>query len=93
MKIYVLNKVENYEKEEFVTLNRISIFEKIIDDCERFDEIKWYLTIWEDEEIIGDHDVMDILYDNSKLENPLPAGVVLNNIIDNRMVNKFTARL
>ena len=30
---------------------------------------------------------------NSKLENPLPTGVVLNNIIDNKIVDKFTARL
>ena len=93
MKIYVLTKVEDYEQEDFVTLNRCSIFEKIIADCDRFNEIGWYLTIWEDEKIIGDHDIMYMLYDNSKLENPLPTDVVLNNIIDNKIADKFTVRL
>lgn len=97
MKVYVLTRVENYEQEEFVTIDRESIFEKLINDCEKvadtFNEIGWYLAIWEDEKKIGDHNIMDFAYDNSKLEIPLPVGVLLNNIIENRVIDKFTTYL
>ena len=95
MKIYQLTISENYEREDLVTINRVSIFNKIKDNYDKTidEDFRIYLSIWEDEKILGDHDVTFLIYENLQSKNPIPSGCLINNIVDNNLEFRFTARM
>lgn len=95
MKIYRLTISENYEDDNLITISRDSIFNKIDAIYYKImnDDLRVYLSIWEDEQLIGDHDVTLLIYENLQSENSIPSGCLINNILDNNLEFRFTARM